>query len=99
MVIDNDVEAVRGWRIDQILTSDLYDLPTARPAEFDKAIKRRTELLGKARLTKADNKELDELNKQLDQLPTGENAGEAREMMALAKDTMRLLKQHRGKGE
>ena len=35
VVIDNDFEAIRGWRVDQILTSDLFDLPTARPPEFD----------------------------------------------------------------
>jgi hypothetical protein len=31
VVIDNDVETVRGWRIDQLLTSDLFGLPSARP--------------------------------------------------------------------
>ncbi len=99
VVIDNDVEVVRGWRADQILTSDLYDLPTARPAEFDEAIERRTKLLSKSRLTKADKKELAELDQQLDQLPAGENAHEARELMALAKDTAELLKRHRGEGQ
>ena len=48
MVIDNDVEAVRGWRVDQILTSELFDVPTARPAEFDEALKRRTGIAGQA---------------------------------------------------
>jgi len=99
VVIGNDVEAIRGWRADQILTSDLFELPTARPAEFDQAIQRRNELLGQARLTKADKKELAQLDETLDQLPAGGNASEAREMMALAKDTVELLKKHRGRGE
>ena len=65
---------LRGWRVDQILTSELFDLPTARPAEFDEALKRRTELLGKSRLTKADREELKQLEARLDQLPPGVGA-------------------------
>jgi hypothetical protein len=99
VVIDNNREAVRGWRVDQILTSDLYELPTARPKEFDEAIRRRTKLLSKARLTKRDRAELDKLNENLDQLPAVETAAEARELTALAKDTVELLKKHQGKRE
>jgi len=99
VVIDNDVEAIRGWRIDQIVASDLFDLPTARPAEFDEALKRRTQLLSKGRLSKADRKELAELEKQIGQLPAGENTGDSREMMALARDTIDMLKKHRSKGK
>ena len=62
---------LRCWCVDQILTSELFDLPTARPAEFDEALKRRTELLGKSRLTKADREELKQLEARLDQLPPG----------------------------
>jgi len=96
VVIDNRTESVRGWRLDQILTSDLYDLPTARAKEFDEAIQRRTQILGKSRVTKRDREELAHLNKKLDQLPAGETASDARTLMELAKDTAELLKKHRG---
>jgi hypothetical protein len=96
VVIDNKPESIRGWRVDQILTSDIYDLPTARPKEFDEAIQRRTQILGKSRLTKRDREELARLEKKLDQLPAGETASEARKLMELAKDTAELLKKHRG---
>ena len=33
VVIENHPETIRGWRIDQVLTSDLFDLPTARPPD------------------------------------------------------------------
>lgn len=92
VVIDNDVEAVRGWRADQILTSDLFELPTARPAEFDEAIKHRTKLLSKSRLTKADREKLKALDAKLGDLPAGETASEAREMLQLARETAELLK-------
>jgi energy-coupling factor transporter ATP-binding protein EcfA2 len=96
VVIDNDVDAIRGWRVDQILTSELFDLPTARPAEFDRDLKRRTELLSKARLTKADRKELTEIDSRLGQLPAGETADQSREILDLVRQTHNLLKEPGG---
>jgi len=96
VVIDNDVEAVRGWRVDQILTSDLFDLPTSRPPEFDDLLKRRTELLGKAELTPDEEAEIARLERQLDALPPGETADEARRMLKLAEESHELLKKYGG---
>jgi hypothetical protein len=31
VIIDNEVDNIQGWRIDQILTSDLFGLKSARP--------------------------------------------------------------------
>ena len=36
VVIENNPESIRGWRIDQILTSDLFGLETARPPDIEK---------------------------------------------------------------
>jgi len=73
VVIDNDVEAIRGWRIDQVLTSDLFGLETARPPEFDELITERNRILGKSRLTAADKRKLQSLEEQIGTLPTGES--------------------------
>nr|WP_239015299.1 AAA family ATPase [Archangium violaceum] len=54
VVIDNDVESIRGWRVDQLLTSDLFGLETARPPQLEDFLKARTALLSKPRLTKKD---------------------------------------------
>ena len=54
VVIENNPETIRGWRIDQILTSDLFGLETARPPDMEKLLLRRKELLTKPRLTKAE---------------------------------------------
>src|SRR5206468_2266596 len=48
VVIDNDVERIRGWRIDQLLTSDLFGLPSARPPQFDALLERHKELMTKS---------------------------------------------------
>lgn len=39
VIIHNNEEAIKGWRIDQVLTSDLFDLPSAIPAEYDNYLK------------------------------------------------------------
>src|SRR5262249_50351994 len=52
VVIDQSIEAVRGWRADQILTSDLFDLPSTRDTEIEKLEKQRRDILSKAKLTK-----------------------------------------------
>jgi hypothetical protein len=91
VVIDNRGGAIRGWRIDQVLTSDLFGLPTARPPEFDDLLARRKQLLTKPRLTKADKRELAELEAKIGTLPDGETAAEA-ERLALIESTLELLK-------
>lgn len=72
VVIDNDIQAVKGWRVDQVLTSDLFGLESARPPQLDAALKERTRLLSKARLTAKDKAQLRELEAQIGSLPTGE---------------------------
>jgi hypothetical protein len=72
VVIDNDVQAIKGWRVDQVLTSDLFSLESARPPQLDAALKERTHLLSKARLTAKDRTRLHELEAQIGALPTGE---------------------------
>ncbi|MFO0610569.1 MAG: AAA family ATPase [Polyangiales bacterium] len=47
VVIDNDPAHVRDWRLDQILTSDLFGLPSARPKRLDALIEEHDRLLGK----------------------------------------------------
>jgi predicted ATP-binding protein involved in virulence len=92
VVIDNDVTSIRGWRIDQILTSDLFDLPTARPPEFDQAIARRRELLTMAQLKPKEQLELEKLDKLIGSLPIGESGAEMERLTALAEETARLLR-------
>jgi len=89
VVIENNPADVQNWRIDQILTSDLYGLPTARPPHLDVLLRARRELLTKPKLTPADKARLVELDSTIGDLPTGETE-EQREAMALI---MRVAKQ------
>jgi predicted ATP-binding protein involved in virulence len=79
VVIDNDPEIVDNWRVDQVLTS-VFEMPTARPADVEKFILRRRELLAKSKLTKKDQAELKQLEEQIGSLPTGESQVDIRAM-------------------
>jgi len=82
VVIDNDVEAIRGWRVDQVLTSDLFGLESARPPRLDQLLAERTALLSKPRLTRQDKTRLQQLESDIGELPTGETKTE-RDAIAL----------------
>jgi energy-coupling factor transporter ATP-binding protein EcfA2 len=96
VLIDNDPEIVRGWRVDQLLTSDLFGLPSARPPEFTRLLERRGQLLDKPARTPEEEQELSALERELRSIPTGETpedirAGETIRWFAeqLRKDTTR----------
>ena len=80
VVIDNDPQAIRGWRVDQVLTSDLFGLKTARPPQIEKALEERRKILSKARLTKKDKERVATLEAEIGELPT-EETREGREAM------------------
>jgi predicted ATP-binding protein involved in virulence len=91
VVIENHPETIRGWRVDQILTSDLFGLETARPPELEGLLLRRKELLTKPKLTRSDKKELTEIESKLGALPTGESFEQAK-TMELIRESIDLLK-------
>ena len=72
-VIENDPIAIRDWRLDQIITSELFGFESARSPEVAKQQKRRLELVKKLKLSKKESTELAELNKKISELPTAES--------------------------
>ncbi len=98
VVIDQSFKAIRGWRIDQVLTSDLFGLETARPPELDEALRERKKLLTKGRMTAADKKKLTALEARIGSLPTGETA-EDMEAMDIIRRAAGRLKQSEPAGE
>ena len=89
-VIDPAPAAIHSWRVDQILTSDLYGLPSARPPELDEKYARRRELLRKPKLTKKEKAELEALEAWLVTQPGGENPEEMSFWNTLRDVTARL---------
>lgn len=90
VVIVNDVKAIHGWRVDQILTSDLFGLESARPPQLDKLLAERTELLSKARLTKKDRERLEKIDEEVGALPTGETPEDMEAMDVIRRAAERL---------
>jgi predicted ATPase len=78
VVIDNDVERIKGWRVDQVLTSDLFGLQSARPPELDELLAKRKELLSKGRLTRKDRATLSDVENKIGPLPAGETPEQIR---------------------
>jgi predicted ATP-binding protein involved in virulence len=90
VVIDNDPEVLRNWRIDQILTSELFGLESARPPQIEAPLKQRRQILAKPKLTKADEKRLAELEEAIGDLPAGETAEDSRAMELIRRAAAKL---------
>lgn len=87
--IHNDMQPMANLRVDQILTSELYGLESARPPQMDALYQRREELLDKSELSPEEEEELSEIRKQIKNLAQGEDP----EMME-AMDIIRAAAQH-----
>ena len=98
VVIDQSFKAIHGWRIDQVLTSDLFGLESARPPALDKALRDRKKILTKSRLTAADKKKLMALEAQIGTLPTAETVEDI-EAMDIIRRAAGRLKQSEPAGE
>lgn len=70
--IINEPVDIDGWRYDQILTSQFFGLKTARGL-YGNLLDKRSTLIAKKKLTPNDRKELETIDLQLSQFPSGEN--------------------------
>jgi predicted ATP-binding protein involved in virulence len=62
-IIENDPKVVKTWRIDEVVTSALYEIGSAFSPEIASGLEERTRLMQKRRLTSVDKKRLADLNK------------------------------------
>ncbi len=76
LIIRNRPEELDGWRVDQILTSDIFGLESARGAKYDKLITEHRKLLALKRPNKSQQQELKNIESELRQIPTGEDPEE-----------------------
>jgi hypothetical protein len=90
VVIDNHPEVLRNWRVDQILTSELFGLESARPPQIEEPLKERRQLLAKPRLTARDRSRLAVLEARIGELPAGESAEDRRAMELLRQAAAKL---------
>ena len=76
VVIDNNPISVEGWRVDQILNSELFGEQPLRNGKFEELRREQDELLKKMRPSKKDKARLAELESALADLPVGSNQSE-----------------------
>lgn len=94
IVVENDLDEIRNWRIDQILTSDLFGLATARPPELENIFRERRNLLKKQELSIYDRNRLKELEEEIGELSGPEAQEDIAAMNAIA-EFASLIRQHR----
>ena len=89
--IDTDDDSMNNWRIDQVLMSKYFDLPSSRPASLDEFMERRR----KAICDGGDNP-LRDLNPDVDEfgyLPTGETIADVEAMAYIHQIAEKLKKE------
>jgi AAA domain, putative AbiEii toxin, Type IV TA system len=69
VVINNDPEIVRNWRIDQVLTSDLFGLETSRRPDVQKMMDERKKILSMKQISATDKNKLGAIEKNLGAIP------------------------------
>jgi len=76
IIIDNKPASVEHWRVDQILTSDLFGLESVRSPQTQKLRNERTRLLTKKKPGKKDIMRIAELDEKLSSMPIGDTKEE-----------------------
>ncbi|MFT5619683.1 MAG: putative ATP-binding protein involved in virulence, partial [Arenicella sp.] len=91
--IDNNPVSVKNWRIEQILTSDLFGLETTLPPKTEELMRQRNQILSKSKITKKDKEQLSQLEKNMGNLPYGDTAEEIEADTLIKKIAQRLAEQ------
>ena len=91
VIIKNEPQFVDGWRVDQILTSNLFGVP-ARSPRIENMITERNALLDKEKRSRSEQRRLKALEEELDSLPTAENY-EDQKAMELIRQAAALLEE------
>ncbi len=68
----NEPDIVKSWRIDQVLTSDLFGLKDTRSKKTENVLAKRRRLLLKDELSQKEMEELQKLETKIDEIPMAE---------------------------
>jgi len=94
VVIDNRADSVRGWRIDQIISSDLFEHTGIRDPKTEELLEKRKAILTKPEISGEDKSTLYELDQELGSvLRFGETAEGARAMDIIERAAKKLSSQ------
>ena len=80
VVILNDPSIIKEWRLDQVITSELFGLDSARSPEVEQLFVRRNELAEKTDLTPEEQQELKDLDAQVTDFPSADSSSDQNAM-------------------
>lgn len=86
----NEPNIVNSWRIDQILTSDLFGLKNSRNNQTEKILSKRRRLLLKTELDQNEKAELQKLEDKIDEIPVAETQEYIKAMEIILKSAKHL---------
>lgn len=83
VLIKNEPEVIATWRIDQILTSDMFGVSSSRSESVERMLKERRQLLSKPRMTSGDTTKLQGIESELGRIPVAETPEGIRAMQII----------------
>lgn len=86
----NDPFVISDWRLDQVITSDLFEYTSSRPPEVEKAMNRWQDLTQKEKLSDAEQKELIKLDHKVSMLPTATSLEDQKAMEIIRRTAERI---------
>lgn len=93
VVVDNDPAVIEGWRVDQLLTSSLFGLDSARSPRVESLFRERAGIVRKSVRSVEDDRRLIELDQELNRLPTASTPDAQADLDALRLLTSRMLRE------
>lgn len=94
--IENEPKVVASWRLDEVITSELFDLPSAFPPEIEALYEEQRELVAKPNRTRADQNRLRELESILLELPQSGDPEDDRAMSIIRRAAAALERKQAG---
>lgn len=95
VVIHNDFDHIREWRVDQILASELFEEQPVHSQKVEEMLRRRMELLGRTKRTKKEEVELAAVSERISKLPTAV-LPEDQDAMALIREVAARIRNENG---
>lgn len=92
VIIDTENHQIKNWRIDQVLVSDYFNLPSARPPKIDDYISLRAQILTKRIITPDDEELLKKHENDFGVFPTGETIEDIEAMMLIREINQNIKK-------
>jgi energy-coupling factor transporter ATP-binding protein EcfA2 len=90
VVIDNRADSIKGWSLDQIISSDLFENLGTRDPDTEELLKQRKAILTKPNLSKEDTDDLHKIDEKIGVLGFGENAEQNKAMEIIERAAKKL---------